>query len=228
MKYTFRLENTYYRKIKGDKIMTSNVNVINNAGNSVDVKVSEMNGAIQIIIDVPQNGIELSLLKPGDVFEKNNVAYIVCEQFENGSTAVVRKECLDKTMEFGNNNNWKESRWREYLNGDYLKEVEAVFGTENILEHEVDLTSLDGYDDYGVSVDKVSAMNIDRYRKYHKYIGNTGGCHYLSTPNSTPSGTDSSCVRCVSSNGGIDWVGCGWNGGARPFFILKSSIFVSF
>ena len=208
--------------------MTSNVNVINNAGNSVDVKVSEMNGAIQIIIDVPQNGIELSLLKPGDVFEKNNVAYIICEQFENGSTAVVRKECLDKTMEFGNNNNWKESRWREYLNGDYLKEVEAVFGAENILEHEVDLTSLDGYDDYGVSTDKVSAMNIDRYRKYHRYIGDTGECHYLSTPNSTPSGTGSSNVRCVSSNGCVDWNECGWRGVVRPFFILKSSIFVSF
>lgn len=208
--------------------MTSNVNVINNAGNSVDVKVSEMNGAIQIIIDVPQNGIELSLLKPGDVFEKNNVAYIVCEQFENGSTAVVKKECLDKTMEFGNNNNWKESRWREYLNGNYLKEVEAVFGAENILEHEVDLTSLDGYDDYGASVDKVSAMNIDRYRKYHKYIGDTGECHYLSTPNSTPSGTGTSGVQCVGSDGDVGWGGCCWDGGVRPFCILKSSIFVSF
>ena len=202
--------------------MTSNVNVINNAGNSVDVKVSEMNGAIQIIIDVPQNGIELSLLKPGDVFEKNNVAYIVCEQFENGLTAVVRKECLDKTMEFGNNNNWKESSWREYLNGEYLKEMENAFGADNIVEHEVDLTSLDGYDDYGVSVDKVSAMNIDRYRKYHRYIGDTGKCHYLSTPNSTPSGTGSSRVRCVPSDGYVDWGECGWNGGVRPFFILKS------
>ena len=222
MKYTFRLKNTYYRKIKGDKIMTSNVNVINNAGNSVDVKVSEMNGAIQIIIDVPQNGIELSLLKPGDVFEKNNVAYIVCEQFENGSIAVVRKECLDKTMEFGNNNNWKESSWREYLNGEYLKEMENAFGADNIVEHEVNLTSLDGYDDYGVSVDKVSAMNIDRYRKYHRYIGDTGKCHYLSTPNSTPSGTGSSRVQYVGSDGYVDWHECGWNGGVRPFFILKS------
>ena len=208
--------------------MTNNVNVINNAGNSVDVKVNEVNGAIQIVIDVPQTGTELSLLSPGDVFEKNNVAYIVCEQFENGSTAVVRKECLDKTMEFGNNNNWKESRLREYLNGDYLKEVEAVFGAENILEHEVDLTSLDGYDDYGVSTDKVSAMNIDRYRKYHRYIGDTGECHYLSTPDSTPSGTGSSRVRYVGSVGYVDWDGCDWDGGVRPFCILKSSIFVSF
>lgn len=208
--------------------MTNNVNVINNASSSVDVKVSEMNGAIQIIIDVPQSGIELSLLKPGDVFEKNGVSYIVCEQFDNGTTAVVRKECLDKTMEFGNNNNWKESEWRKYLNGEYLKEIEDIFGTDNIVEHDVDLTSLDGYDDYGVSVDKISVMNIDRYRKYHKYVGDTGECHFLSTPNSTPSGTGSSSVRCVGDGGCVDWCDCDWYGYVRPFFILKSSISVSY
>lgn len=208
--------------------MTNNVNVINNASSSVDVKVSEMNGAIQIIIDVPQSGIELSLLKPGDVFEKNGVSYIVCEQFDNGTTAVVRKECLDKTMKFGNNNNWKESQWRKYLNSEYLKEMENTFGADNVVEHEVNLTSLDGYDDYGVSVDRASAMNIDRYRKYHKYIGDTDECHYLSTPDSTPSGTGSSSVRFVHSGGNVGWDYSGRERSVRPFFILKSSIFVSF
>ena len=208
--------------------MTNNVNVINNASSSVDVKVSEMNGAIQIIIDVPQSGIELSLLKPGDVFEKNGISYIVCEQFDNGTTAVVRKECLDKTMEFGNNNNWKESQWRKYLNSEYLKEMENTFGADNVVEDEVNLTSLDGYDDYGVSVDRVSAMNIDRYRKYHKYIGDTDKYHYLSTPDSTPSGTGSSGVRCVGGGGCVGWGDCWYSLSVRPFFILKSSIFVSF
>lgn len=207
--------------------MINNVNVINNTGNSVDVKVSEKNGAIQIVIDVPQSGIELSLLKSSDVFEKNGVEYIVCEQLENGITAVVRKDCLDKTMEFGDSNNWKESKWREYLNNDYMKELEDAFGSENIMEHEVDLLSLDGYDDYGVSVDKVSAMNVDRYRKYHKYIGDTGVSHYLSTPSSTPSGYDASCVQLVDSGGCVGCLRCSWDGfGVRPFFLLKSNISV--
>lgn len=208
--------------------MTNSVNVINKVGCSVDVKVNEINGGVQIIIDVPQSSTELSLLKPGDVFEKNNIEYIVCEQFEDGTTAVVRKDCLDRMMEFGDNNNWKESKWREHLNKEYLREVEADFEAENIVEHDVDLTSLDGYDDYGVSVDKVSIMNVDRYRKYHKYIGDTGECHFLSTPDSTPSGTGSSCVLYVRSGGNVDWYACGWNRDVRPFFILKSSITVSF
>lgn len=208
--------------------MRNSVNVINNAKNSVDVKVSEVNGAVQIVIDVANAGIELSLLKPGDVFEKNNISYIVCEQFDNGTAAVVRKECLDKTMEFGSNNNWKESGWRKYLHGDYLKEIENAFGNDNIVKHELDLTSLDGYDDYGISVDKVSAMNIDRYRKYHKYIGDTGESYYLSTPDSTPSGIGSSGVRYVDSSGNVSWCCPGDERSVRPFFILKSSISVSF
>lgn len=204
-----------------------NVNVINNAGNNVDIKVNEINGAIQIIIDVPPAGIELSHLKPGDIFKKNGVKYIVCEQCEDGRTAVVRQECLDVTMKFGNNNNWKESVWRKYLNDTYLAEIENIFGKENIVEHEVDLTSLDGYDDYGVSVDKVSAMNIDRYRKYHKHIGNTGEWYYLSTPDSTPSGTGSSGVQCVDDGGNVYWNFADVVRSVRPFFILNSNVLVT-
>lgn len=207
--------------------MKKNINVINNAGNNVDVKVNEVNGVIQIIIDVPSVRTELSHLDPGDVFEKNGIEYIVCEQFENGRTAAVRKECLDVTMKFGNNNNWKESIWRKYLNDTYLAEIENIFGKENIVEHEVDLTSLDGFDDYGTSVDKVSAMNIDRYRKYHKHIGNTGKWYYLSTPDSTPSGTGFSRVQYVRGDGGVDWDYAGDVGSVRPFFILNSNVLVT-
>lgn len=202
--------------------MTSNVNIINKAWDSVDVKVSEMNGTIQIVIDAQVTETELSLLKAGKVFKKNNIQYIVCEQFENGTTAIVRKDCLDKTMAFGDNSNWKESKWRKYLNGEYLKEIENVFGVDNIVEHEVDLTSLDGYDDYGISLDKVSIMNIDRYRKYHKYIGDTGEPHYLSTPESTPSQIDGDEVVFICGDGGVDYIDCVWDRSVRPFFIVKS------
>lgn len=207
--------------------MTNNVNVINNAGSSVDVKVEEKNGSVQILISCPTKSKDLRELKPGNTFKMKDTEYIVCEQLNNGTTAVVRKDCLDKAMSFGDDNNWKESKWREYLNDGYLKELEAAFGTENIVDHEMDLTSLDGYDDYGVSVDKVSAMDIDRYRKYHKYIGDTGTVHYLSTPDSTPSGYGSSNVRCVYGDGGVRYGGCDRHWGVRPFFTLKSNIFVS-
>lgn len=207
--------------------MKTNINVINKAGSNVDVKANEINGGIQIVIDVPSSEIELLHLNPGDVFEKDGVEYIVCDQYGFGRTGVVRKECLDVIMKFGNNNNWKESVWRKYLNDTYLTEIENIFGKENIVEHEVDLTSLDGHDDYGGSVDKVSAMNIDRYRKYHRYIGNTRKCSLLSTPDSTPSGTGSDSLLHVNGSGDVGWDFANDACWVRPFFILKSNILVS-
>lgn len=206
--------------------MSKNITVINNTDNKVDVKINDVNGIIQIVIDTPPRGTELRTLNPGTVFKKNGIEYIVCEQFADGTTAVVRENVLEQTMKFGNNNNWKESLWRKYLNTEYLKEIENDFGADKIVEHDVNLTSLDGYDDYGTAIDMISAMDIDMYRKYHKYIGNTGITHYLSTPDSTPSGYGSSDVQCVDDCGGVSYGGCGWGRNVRPFFILKSDVFI--
>ena len=207
--------------------MKNNIKVINNAKKELTITVTDNDNCVEIFIDAVKGGRKLADLLPGNIFSMNDVEYIVCEQLNDGTTAIVRKNCLDKIMEFGNNNNWKESKLREYLNTEYVNELQEVFGAENIVAHDVDLLSLDGYDDYGVSVDKVSVMNIDRYRKYHKYIGDTGNSYWLSTPDSTPSGYGASDVRYVGVDGGVGYRDCGWSRGVRPFFILKSSIVVS-
>lgn len=200
----------------------NNVNVINKVGNGVNVKVEEINGTTQIVIDIPQEKTDLTLLSPGDVFERGGVEYIICEQLEDRKTAVVRKKCLNDTMRFGDDNNQKNSDLRAYLNNEYYNEIKNIFGAKNIVDHEVDLLSLDGYDDYGVSTDKISVMNIDRYRKYHKYIGDTDNWYWLSTPDSTPSGTGSSDVQYVYSRGDVNWCCADFARSVRPFFILKS------
>ena len=207
--------------------MSNNVNVINNVGKDVLVTVSNKDGNTQIIIDLPSNKVELSTLLPGDTFKSNDVEYIVLEQFGNGTTGVITKELLKDGMRFeSDNNNWKTSNIRRKLNEEYLKEL--VFGEENIVEHTVDLLSLDGLNDYGPSTDKVRLLTIDQYRKYRKILGeNKDKWWWLSTPDSTPTGYGSGLVRCVGSGGDV---GCGWCGrvrGVRPFCILKSSIFVS-
>ena len=201
----------------------NNIKIVNNLGK--DVKVEVNNG--EITIAWIKGDRKLSDLKAGDVFKDgNDTEYIVCEQFENGTTAVVRKDILDDKMEFGNTNDWRKSNIREYLNGKYLKEMEEQFGKDNVIEFERDLLSLDGYNDYSKCQDKVSIISIIEYMKYHKYIGNCDRWYYLLTPDSTPTGYGSGCVRCVRSFGdvGCDW--CGDVGAVRPFFVLKSDIFV--
>lgn len=208
--------------------MKNNIKVINNAKKELTITVTGNENCVEICVDAVKSGRKLADLLPGDIFSMNDVEYIVCEQFDDGTTAIVRKNCLDKTMKFVNNNNWKESTLRKYLNTKYINELQEVFGSENIVAHDVDLLSLDGYDDYGVSVDRVSVMNIDRYRKYHRYIGDTGNSHWLLTPDSTPSGYGASRVQFVGVGGDVSYSSCDLNRGVRPFFVLQSSIVVSY
>lgn len=208
------------------------IDVINNATDNVVVTMNNNDGNIQIVINVIDaiNGkVELSSLKPGDTFKgKNGTEYILWYFTEDGNAAVLRKDLLPTKMDFGSNNNFDGSKIDKYLNTEYLKEMESDFCAENILEHEVDLLSMDGYDDYGIIKRKVSIPTIDQYRHHRKTIGkNMKTWWYLATPDSTPSGCSSDDVRCVDSDG---HVGYGWyfnDRSVRPFGVLKSSILVS-
>ncbi len=210
--------------------MNNNINVVNNASDNVKVTINEKDNGIQILIDtVHNNKRRLSELKQYEhFFDKDGEEYIVCEQFKDGTISVLKAELLEKTMSFGKNNNWAESNWREYLNGTYLTELERKFGSENIIPHKVDLTSMDGFDDYGYTMDKVAIRTFNEYRKTSNGVGLVNGYQWLATPNQTPSRKEASCVQFVDVGGSVDYDDCSWYGyGVRPFFFLKSSIFVS-
>lgn len=205
-----------------------NINVINNVDKELNVIVNkENNDNIEIIIDLKNDNIDLLALKPGDVFRKNNVEYIVLEQLPDKQTVVIRKYLLENKMEFdSDNNNWKTSSIRERLNNNvdgYLREVEDAFGKDKIVTHTVDLLSLDGLDDYGTSNDKISLLTIDQYRKYRKILSeNINKWWWLLTPDSTSSGSSASYVLYVLSDGYVDYDHCGYDLGVRPFFIIQS------
>lgn len=205
--------------------MSNNINVINKAEKDLDIMVNNVDGNIEIVILKKKIDIDLLTLKSGEVFKINGVEYIALEQLNNNQTAVIRKELLEENMMFGSdNNNWKISDIRKRLNEEYLKEIENIFGKDKIVDHTVDLLSLDGLEDYGTSIDKVSLLTIDQYRKYRRVLGeNLDSWWWLVTPNSTPTGYGSRCVQCVDSDGNVCCGDCGWgDGGVRPFFILKS------
>lgn len=194
----------------------------------------------KLIIDIDSNiekllGINktgLSKATIGSVIKSFiDIEYIVLEHYDNGTTRVIRKDLLDERIKFDSeSNNFKNSSINRYLNEDYIKnEVYPGFGESNIVDHEIDLLSLDGLDDYGKSSVKVGLLTIDDYRKYRKTClkENKENWWWLSTPDSTPSGYGGNCVRCVGDGGGVRYYDCGWDGGVRPDFYLKSSIFVS-
>ena len=207
--------------------MKQNINVINNMGKEVNVTISEPENGVQIVIDRPQKKVCLADLKQyTHFFDSDGEEYIVCEQFENGITAVLKADILENKMKFGQNNNWAKSEIREYLNSEYLKELKRKFGEENIVEHIVNLLSMDGFNDYGYTKDKVAIRTFDEYRK-HPIGVSLVDSERLATPTQTPSRNSSDFVEYVDSSGFVGWSWCGNCWGVRPFFFLKSSIFVS-
>ena len=199
------------------------IEIKNNLGKDVDA--SFVDG--KICLNWAETKRKLGDLNPGDVFKgKSETEYIVCGH-EHFVTYVVRRKLLDETMRFGDTNNWTESNIRKYLNEDYVQVIEREFGNGNIVAFERDLISLDGYNDYATCVDKVSVMNVMEYVKYHKYVGNCDFRYVLITPDSTPSGCGANHVRYVINDGSVCCNWCSGGFGVRPFFVLKSSTFVS-
>ena len=207
----------------------NNVNVINNAKKDIDITVNNNDGKIEIIIDLKNKDFKLSKsLKAGDIFkDKDGDKYIILYFMPNGDAVVLKKNSL-KSMKFGNNNNYNGCDIDKYLCEEYLSKLEEKFGKNNIVEHEVDFLSLDGEDDYGKIVRKVSILTLDEYRHNKKVIKNhIDEWFWLCTPNSTPSGDGSGGVLCVDSYGCVCYVWYYYCGAVRPRFVLKSSIFES-
>ena len=175
-----------------------------------------------------QEKIKLADMKEGDTFKIGDHEFVVLEHREEG-TALIRKELLREDEEFsGNNNNYAGSNVEKICN-EFAVELAGIVGAENVVLHDVDLTSDDGLKDYGVVKRRVSLLTADMYRKFVDILDKhkPDAWWWLATAHSTERHGNSSWVRCVSPAGGCS------NGyyyglhGVRPFCILKSNIFVS-
>ena len=169
------------------------------------------------LVDIPE----------GETFKLGEHEMIVLEQFEK-TTAVIRKDLLVESKQFGESNNFDGS----YVDREcsaFADEIERLVGKENLVEHIVDLTSDDGLEDYGTILRKASLLTAELYRRYvyeldkHKL----NKWWWLATPWSTPTHDDEALCKCVSSSGRISYDYCNNDFGVRPLCILKSHIFVS-
>ena len=204
------------------------VNVINKVKKEINVTINDVEDGVEIIIDNMTSMVQLSELKLWDVFyDSDGDSWVVTDIFDD-SMEVTKAHLLQKTMSFGKSNNYAESNCRKFLNTEYIKDVERKFGEENVLKHSVDLTSMDGFTDYGTVEDMVSIRTFDQYRKQAPHFELENIVEWFATPNQTPKRNDTSCVQVVGGGGGVGYCGCNWGGdGVRPVLHLKSSIFVS-
>ena len=173
------------------------------------------------------NRVKLSDIPVGETCKIGAHELVVLEQLD-GATALIHKDMYGDPMEFGANNNYADS-YVDCACETFACEIGEVIGADNIIEHEVNLTSDDGLKDYGMIERRASLLTTDRYRKYVQILDNfkPDRWWWLATPYSTATHGNDSWVKCVSPFGGIYDDLFSSDLGVRPFCILKSDIFVS-
>lgn len=174
-------------------------------------------------------GYQLSTLVPGDVFKIGEDDFIVLEQMD-GTTAVISKDLLAEDVQFSEDTiDYNKSAIKQLIETTIQPEIEAAVGMNNLVEHTVDLTSVDMQNELGTCVCKVRPITIDEARKYNDVLVNKDlpDWYWTCTPWSTAERGYKYSISVVSGSGGINNYVYSGNYGVRPFCILKSNIFVS-
>ena len=183
---------------------------------------------VKIIAEGTQR--RLADINTGETFNIGDLEFIILEH-HNGETSVLLKDFWNVDIFDNNTNNYADSKIRKNLNNEFYKKIKSFIGENNIILHSVDLTSDDGRKDYGMIKDYVSLLTCDLYRKYVDIIDKyriKNNWWWLATAYSTKSNSYISFVRCVNSDGVLDYdFYFNNNIGVRPFCIFKSDIFVS-
>lgn len=171
--------------------------------------------------------IKLANIAVGEIVKIGKYEFIVLEHSDD-TTAVILKDLLFESKEFGKDNNYKAS-YIDDLCGDFADEISEIIGKDNLIEHTVDLTSDDGLKDYGKIKRSMSILTTDLYRRYVEILDKykVKKWWWLATAFSTPKHDPDNWVKCVSPSGCIYDYCYGNNLGVRPFCILNSNIFVS-
>lgn len=146
----------------------------------------------------------LAEIKIGETFKVANIEFIKFAD-ENGNTIAVAKDSVF-VSKFGDNNNFTESTIKSRLENEILPRIEKEIGAENILEHEVDLISLDGDDKWGKAKCKISIPTFEFYRHnvkmFDKYKLNNWW--WIATPDTTSAHYSDNWTLCVSPRGYIN------------------------
>ena len=161
----------------------------------------------------------------GETFELAGVNWKIIDITSDGYVCLA--DSIGDMKFDSENNDWRTSDLRKNLNEEFLKKIESEIGSDNLIEFERNLLSLDGQTEYGTCDDKVSLLTVDEYRKYRKHIPNTGDWFWLISPWSTPCNDFKNSVTVVAPSGNINFNYFDGRGGVRPFCIFSSAIFES-
>lgn len=176
-----------------------------------------------------KNKVELSTLASGDVFEIGKNDFIVLEQI-GAETKIISKNFMAEDIVYDEDSrDYNKSNLKEIIEDKIQPIIESEVGENNLVEHTVELTSVDMQHEFDDCKCKVRPITFDEARKYNNLLPNKelGDWWWTCTPWSTAEREWKYSMAVVSSAGGISNYRCNCRNGVRPVCILKSNIFVS-
>lgn len=157
--------------------------------------------------------------------------YIVLKQMQSqGQTMIISADFMAENIKYDQEStNYTESDLKAMIETDILPIVVADFGTDNIIDHEVDLTTVDMQGDFGTCKCKIRPLTFDEAREFNDLLvkEELPDWYWTCTPWSTEKRGWKYSIAVVSPSGGFDGSNRDRSLGVRPFCILKSNIFVS-
>lgn len=176
-----------------------------------------------------KNKVKLSTLAPGDVFEIGKNDFIVLEQM-SFETKVISKDFMAENIVYDEDSrDYNESNLKKVIEDEIQPIIESEVGENNLVEHTVELTSVDMQHEFDDCECKVRPITFDEARKYNNLLPNKelDDWWWTCTPWSTEERGCSYSITVVSSAGNFNLISCDDDRGVRPVCILKSNIFVS-
>ena len=163
----------------------------------------------------------LGEVRTGGIIEIGGREYIVLNH-GTSSTAVLARHCVCD-MEFGEDNDYRQSGVRRYLNSTFYNELLGSLSATDIVDQLVHLETDDGTNKNDSCIDHVGLLTTTLYRRFRQHIPAGERAWWLATPKSKAEGWTRN-VCCVSDGGVPFWNESDWSRGVRPFIFLNSSI----
>lgn len=176
-----------------------------------------------------KNKVELSTLASGDVFEIGKNDFIVLEQI-GAETKIISKNFMAEDIVYDEDSrDYNKSNLKEIIEDKIQPIIESEVGENNLVEHTVELTSVDMQHEFDDCKCKVRPITFDEARKYNNLLPNKelDDWWWTCTPWSTTERGWKYGMAVVSSAGYVFCSCCSCRNGVRPVCILKSNIFVS-
>lgn len=185
--------------------------------------------AFERLTSLKPNKVQLSELKPGETFKIGKHDFIVLDHIGNTAKVISKGFMAENVVFDRNSKNYNTSNLKKVIERDIQPVIEAEVGAENIVEHSVDLTSVDMQSEYKDCTCKVRPITFNEARRYNDLLVNKNldDWWWTCTPWSTKDRGREYSMAVVAPPGCIDGYVCDSRRGVRPFCILKSNIFVS-